>query len=93
MSEQPWVVSEERWRPIENWPEYSVSSRGRVRSQARTVIRRNGWRLTVRARVLKPCRHNPSDALSVTLSRPGLKERRYITELVRQAGFGDTKAA
>ena len=72
----------EVWKPIPKWPEYCVSSAGRVRSEARKVERRNGFVCTVHECILKPCRHRYGH-LSVLLTRPGEQQRFYISELMR----------
>ena len=87
MSES-WVTSKEGFRPIPGWVgEYSISSRGRVRSEARTVERRNGFRYRVSERILRPQRHR-GGLLSVQLKRPGERQCCYVHVLVREA-FGD----
>jgi hypothetical protein len=48
-------VNGEQWQPIPAFErEYEVSDRGRVRSLARVVTRRDGKRLPVRTRILGP---------------------------------------
>lgn len=44
----------EEWRPIPDWEGiYDVSDLGRVKSLERVVMRGNGWKYTVRERILK----------------------------------------
>lgn len=43
----------ERWVTVKGWPEYEVSSLGRVRSLERTVMRGNGIPQRIQARMLK----------------------------------------
>jgi hypothetical protein len=46
-------ITAERWAPIPDWPEYSVSNRGRIRSEPRWVYRptiARGYRVMGRAR-------------------------------------------
>jgi hypothetical protein len=79
----------ERWRPIPGWEEYSISSHGRVRSEHRQFVKRDGQRHTVRERILKPARHR-SGRRSVLLAHRGTYERFWIHKLVAEA-FGEEK--
>lgn len=76
----------ERWRPIADWPGYEVSDQGRVRSIERVILRRNGIRQTVRARILKQTWDMPGDVghLTVTVFR----KRRKVHRLVLTAFVG-----
>ena len=48
-------MSKETWKPIPGWEGYySVSDCGRVRSEARVMMRRNGRKIPIRERILKP---------------------------------------
>jgi hypothetical protein len=82
-------MTDEQWRPIPDWAgEYSVSNRGRVRSEPRYVQRSttaSGYR--VRGRVLRP------NAMgSVNLSRPGARRSALAQTLAAEA-FGWVKSA
>ena len=49
------MADTERWLPVPGWEgQYSVSDHGRVRSEARTVIDKNGKSRRVIQRILKP---------------------------------------
>ena len=37
----------EIWKPSKNWPGYSISNEGRVKSERREMIRSNGWPHTI----------------------------------------------
>jgi len=79
----------EQWRPIPDWDGlYSVSTRGRVRSEPRIVYRpTTATRYTVAGRVLKP------NAMgSVNLSRRG-ERRSVVTHRLAAAIFGEHQAA
>ena len=72
----------ESWRPIDGWPEYSISDLGRVRSEHRVVTRCNGTRYTVGEKILRGHRHR-FGVLSVALTRPGEKQHRvYVHQLM-----------
>lgn len=59
----------EEWRPVLGWESlYEVSDHGRVRSQPRTVVRRNRGPLVYTGKVLKPFSHPHSGHLKVRLS-------------------------
>jgi hypothetical protein len=47
-------VTKERWLPVPNFPDYEVSSLGRVRSKDRVVTRRDGVRVSKKGVLLKP---------------------------------------
>ena len=73
----------EQWRPIPEWEGlYSVSNRGRVRSEPRYVQRRT-TRLRVRGRILRPNKIG-----SVNLSRPGAR-RSALTHTLAAEAFGN----
>ncbi|WP_158261590.1 NUMOD4 domain-containing protein [Mycobacterium sp. ITM-2016-00318] len=72
----------EEWRPVPGWWGYSVSSHGRVRSDDRVVVRRNGRSLPVVERILRV------DPLGrVTFAREGTQHRFYASELFTEV-FG-----
>lgn len=75
-------MTDEIWRPIPDWPEYSVSSYGRIRSEPRNVFRPGtASRYTVAGRVLRPNRCG-----SVNLSRRGARQS-VITHRLAAAIF------
>ena len=79
----------EQWRPIPDWPEYSVSSYGRIRSEPRNVYRPGIARgYTVRGRVLKP---NAIDL--VNLSRPGARVSVYCRQMAAYVFRNERTAA
>lgn len=64
-------LGEEQWLPIPGFEgSYSISSLGRVRSEQRSFLKRNGQRHTVRERVLRLHTH-PCGTKSVKLARRG----------------------
>ena len=79
------MTTTEHWQPVLSWPEYSISSVGRIRSEARIILRSNGLKYRVPERILKLYQHPGTNSYSVVLSRPGQKERRYVNVLMRQA--------
>lgn len=80
----------EQWMPIPEWPGYEVSDLGRVRSVARIVQRSNGWRQTIRERILKLAWDTCGDTghLTVTVYR----QRRKVHRLVLTAFVGPAPA-
>jgi hypothetical protein len=82
-------MTAEVWRPIRNWPGYQISSRGHVRGIERTVIRSDGTKYRVRARVLKVGNDSRSGRPVVKLSKPPRGGGRpcFVDSLARQA-FG-----
>lgn len=77
----------ELWRPIPGHEEYSISSLGRVRSEHRTFVKRDGQRHTVHQRVMRPALHR-SGRWSVTLAHRGRYTRVWPHILVPQL-FGE----
>jgi hypothetical protein len=76
----------EHWRPIPDWAgEYSVSDRGRVRSEPR-YVQRTTTRCWVAGRVLKP-----NWCGTVNLSRPGARRSALAHTLAAEA-FGWVKS-
>jgi hypothetical protein len=82
----------ERWRAIPGHEEYSISSHGRVRSEHRQFVKKDGQRHTVKERVMRPTRHR-SGRLSVTLAHRGEYTRIWPDQLVRQLFNDEEKAA
>jgi hypothetical protein len=78
-------MTAERWVSIPDWPEYSVSSYGRIRSEPRWVYRpaiKRGYR--VRGRVLKPNRQG-----CVNLSRRGARRSAHCRSMAAEVfGWG-----
>jgi hypothetical protein len=78
----------ETWRDVVGYEGlYSISPRGRVRSEERIVQRRNGTTQRVRERMLKVCR-TADDYRVVTLYRNGFKKVFYVHTLVSEAWPG-----
>ena len=79
----------ERWLPVPGYEgHYSVSDRGRVRSEGRTITDRNGNRRKVSGRILKT-RKLPSGHLSVNLAKNRKQEKRYVHRIVLEAFVGE----
>lgn len=81
-------IAPEEWRPVVGWPGYEVSTRGRVRSVERVVLRRNGTGQTIRGRVLKPATMKKSGHLQVSLSHDGARRTYCVHTLVLEAFVG-----
>lgn len=74
----------EKWRPVAGWEGvYSVSSCGRVRSEARTV-QRAGSPYAVPSRIMKLSPHK-RDYRAVALCRQGCRENALVHRLVARA--------
>ncbi|MBF6326594.1 HNH endonuclease [Nocardia cyriacigeorgica] len=87
-SEEKLNELEEQWRPVLGWESgYSVSSHGRVRSEARIVERANGWKYTVSGRMLNP-RIDDRGYPQVALYRNGRGSFRRVHTLVLEAFVG-----
>jgi hypothetical protein len=80
----------ERWADIPQWP-YEVSSRGRVRSKHRVVMRSDGKPNTVVRRILKLSYSRAPGLASVTLQARPRKKTFSVHKLVADA-FGETGA-
>ncbi len=75
----------EIWLPIEGYENlYEVSNLGRVRSLEHTVIRKNGVKLKVPGKILKPGTHRDG-YLMVNLSKNGVRRSFYLHRLVATA--------
>ena len=80
-------MSNEEWRPIPGWEGlYSVSSLGRVRSEARITMRSNGFRYTVRARIVKAAISGGRQAIS--MRDHGTRVTAFVHRLVALAFIG-----
>jgi len=74
----------EEWRPVVGWPEYEVSSLGRVR-------RVSAARGTKEGRILRPHvrkRRGRQEHLRVELSADGRRRRAFVHQLVCEAFHG-----
>lgn len=79
----------ETWKPIPGYEgSYSVSDHGRVRSELRTIQRSNGTPQTVRARILSPYSNVKSGHPTVSLSRGGTTDYKYVHSLVLMTFVG-----
>ena len=74
---------EEKWKTIEGYPNYQVSSLGRVKSIEHNVKHRNGY-ITVREKILKPLK-NRNGYLQVNLYKGKKMKTMYIHRLVASA--------
>lgn len=73
-------MSEEEWRPISDWPEYAISSLGRVKRIGAT---NHHWAHVGETRKL---RKTPAGYPFVTLTKPGkIRKSFYIHRLVAVA--------
>jgi hypothetical protein len=75
--------TDEEWRPILGFPGYSVSDRGRVRSETRVLIDGRSWRGRIMAQ--KVDKHGYAN---VCLCRNGDKFSRRVAFLVAEAWHG-----
>lgn len=87
------MLDDECWRPIAGFEGlYSVSSLGRVRSEARTVAFPSKWgtltSISVPERILSPAASGRSGYLSVILKRPKANKTRRVNRLVCEAFNG-----
>jgi len=80
------LQKEELWKDIKGYEGlYQVSNIGRVKSLERTVTRKNGSKLPVKERILKP-KANPSGYLLVSLCNGSGKVKRFfVHRLVSEA--------
>lgn len=78
----------EQWQPVPDWPDYEVSSVGRVKSLARSWIKSNGVRITLPEAILT-CGLNHNGYVRVTLSdRSGQSRHVLVHVLMAQAFIG-----
>ena len=86
------MPTHEAWRPVPGFEGlYSISSRGRVRSESRVVVYEAGKRQTVRERVMSPAR-KASGHLSVMLYGPAPR-RLHVHQMVALAFIGPAPSA
>ena len=79
----------EQWLPVVGYDGYySVSNLGRVRSESRTVMDKNGNRRRLPQKILKPDK-KPSGHLVVSLWRNRNREKPYVHRLVLEAFVGE----
>lgn len=76
----------EEWKSLDflGYPDYEVSNLGRVKSLARTIIRKNGRRQTFSERILKQGK-NRYGYLHVVLSKNGVTKNFTVHKLVTLA--------
>lgn len=78
------MTEPEKWRPVAGWEGcYEVSDRGRVRSLARVVERRNGSCYRVRQKLLRPAVRGRDGYGHVSLSRRGRYKTVSLVSLMR----------
>lgn len=78
----------ERWLSVVGWEGfYSVSNLGRVRSEKRTVTRRNGRTYPIGEKLLSPAT-NSWGYMQVSLRRPGCEKKVHVHQLVAEAFIG-----
>jgi len=81
----------EEWRPVAGYESlYSISSLGRVRSEQKMIVRKNGKNYQAQERIMRPGSGVQQRYLSVRLSKNGAAITRYVHHLVMGA-FGDPK--
>lgn len=85
---QPDPRETEVWRSVAGFPNYEISSFGRLRVLDRHICTSNGQTRFYRGGLIAPCR-NQHGHLKVLLIRvPGVKEPRYLHQLVAEAFIG-----
>ena len=85
------IAGAEEWRPVVGFEGlYSVSSLGRVRSEARVVIRNDGRKLSLKTRILRAVKqdHHHGGHLQVNLSRECIGRSIKVHRLVIEAFVG-----
>lgn len=86
------AMPDEQWLPVVGYEgSYEVSDLGRVRSLDRVTIRKNGSPLTVRGRVLRPCR-DPYGYYQVNLCAGTEQHISRVHRLVAAAFIGPCPA-
>lgn len=77
----------EAWRPVLGYEgRYSVSNLGRVRSEPKEVLRRQGGNYETRQKIMRPARGEVQKYLSVRLTDAhGMQRTRYVHVLVLEA--------
>ncbi len=81
----------EVWRDVQSNLNYEVSSRGRVRSKQRVVMRSHGIPRRVRERIMKPAA-TPRGYWFVSLYEGGKSKQAYLHRLVAEAFIGPCPA-
>lgn len=77
----------EEWRPVVGYEGiYEVSTEGRVKSLARTIVRSDGVTINKRERILRPGRSGKYR--TVSLFRDGVQRTEFLHRLVLRAFIG-----
>lgn len=77
---------QEEWRPVVGWEEiYSVSSLGRVRTEERVIIKRDGRQQTIKQCIRKPGRVGDHYHMVLSDQSNGRTEQRQLHHLVLEA--------
>lgn len=80
---------DEKWIPVPGYEDsYEVSNVGRIKSLARTVIRKNGRRTTISERIRKPQKTHKG-YLNIILSKNGIASQHTVHSLVLTAFSGE----
>ncbi len=74
----------EIWRTIEDYPDYMVSNKGRIKSMRRTIHRSDGRSKRLKTKVLKPW-YGSDNHLYINLSKNKKKVHNKVSRLVGKA--------